>query len=414
MAYTHSVINQITLPGYAQPFDVNDANAFHFLGETTTPGVATGATAATITINSASVAVAPNDAVIYGTDKKMYFCTGVASSGETPATWIPISPIAAEPPIQTISIDGDSSKVTINTSTHNADITAINADLVAVVTEGDSSSEGYAGRVAQNTLADGVRAATQTAGDNSSKIATTEFVQEAISGITEPMIFEGGASIGSTGAITITEPSAAANIKKGYTYKITAVSDEYTTVTVKVGDTFIAAKNSPKITADWAVGTDWVIIPSGDELNGIQEITVSNGLTATDTNTHASTITTAGSISLNLLSSTAHESASASAVSSVDHIYPVLIDHSNNLAVATAKDTIINTVTDATINNTVVTGFDTASSAAAAPTNAVPNVYSVADGMLTINWLVATPATNAVFQVTPNQNQPSNSEPSEP
>lgn len=99
-----------------------------------------------------------------------------------------------------------------------------------------------------------------------------DYVQSAISELTGPMTFKGGATITADStdttkcSIAVTNPATASSIKKGFTYKITsiAVSPEYTG-TLKVGDTLIADKNSPKVDATWTADTDWTVIPSGDE-----------------------------------------------------------------------------------------------------------------------------------------------------
>ena len=97
--------------------------------------------------------------------------------------------------------------------------------------------------------------------------AVTEYVEAAIAAIPEPMVFKG--------SITLTADSTdhtkcsitvSGTVKKGYTYKVTniAASPEYTG-TIRVGDTFIADKASPETSATWTEGTDWTVIPSGDE-----------------------------------------------------------------------------------------------------------------------------------------------------
>lgn len=98
------------------------------------------------------------------------------------------------------------------------------------------------------------------------------YVQSAISELTGPMTFKGGAIITADStdttkcSIAVTNPALADNIKMGFTYKITSIaaSPEYTG-TLKVGDTLIADKNKPKVDATWTADTDWTVIPSGDE-----------------------------------------------------------------------------------------------------------------------------------------------------
>lgn len=99
-----------------------------------------------------------------------------------------------------------------------------------------------------------------------------DYVQSAISELTGTMTFKGGATITADStdttkcSIAVTTPASSSSIKKGFTYKITSIaaSPEYTG-TLKVGDTLIADKNSPKVDATWTADTDWTVIPSGDE-----------------------------------------------------------------------------------------------------------------------------------------------------
>ena len=101
-----------------------------------------------------------------------------------------------------------------------------------------------------------------------------------------------------------------------------------------------------------------------------------------------------------------HMTISSIEARSVEDLIPAFDSLEGKLVVATTKDTIMNTVTDATIANTVVTGVTATGATSSAPTNAVTDVYTVTNGVLTLNWLVATPATNAVFQVTPTPPTP--------
>ena len=112
---------------------------------------------------------------------------------------------------------------------------------------------------------------TQNTADDSTKIATTEFVHNVVDALPEPMVFTGSITLiadetdTSKAAITVSNPASAANIVKGCTYKITSISGTYTG-SLKVGDTFIAAKNAPDVTATWVEDTDWTVVPSGDDV----------------------------------------------------------------------------------------------------------------------------------------------------
>lgn len=97
--------------------------------------------------------------------------------------------------------------------------------------------------------------------------AVTEYVTAAIAAIPEPMVFKGSITL----TADSTDPTkcsitVSGTVKKGYTYKVTSIatSPEYTG-TIRVGDTFIADKASPETSATWTEGTDWTVIPSGDD-----------------------------------------------------------------------------------------------------------------------------------------------------
>lgn len=163
---------------------------------------------------------------------------------------------------------------------------------------------------ANNALPDGVKATTQQTSDDSDLLATTAYVHDLFDDIANPMIFKGNATL----TADSTDPTTAAitvsgTVKKGYTYKITdiAASPAYTG-NLKVGDTIIADKDNPKVTADWVAGTDWTVVPSGDENDGtVMSVAASaasgSNLTVSvkDTTTHStSAITEAGSITVGI------------------------------------------------------------------------------------------------------------------
>lgn len=96
-----------------------------------------------------------------------------------------------------------------------------------------------------------VTATTQTAGNNSTKIATTAYVDSAISGLPTPMQFIG--TVGTNGTTTWANLPAASG-HNGYTYKvITAHTAETGKPAADVGDALISN------------GTEWIVIPAGDE-----------------------------------------------------------------------------------------------------------------------------------------------------
>ena len=136
-----------------------------------------------------------------------------------------------------------------------------------------------------------VTATTQTAGDNSTKIATTAFVTTAIANLPEPMIFKG--SLGTGGTITSLPTAAAAN--EGYTYKV-ITAGTYASQAAKIGDTFISD------------GSSWILIPSGDEPSGtVTNIAAGAGLntTSADTSTDGGSISSSGTLYLTKSGATA-------------------------------------------------------------------------------------------------------------
>lgn len=101
----------------------------------------------------------------------------------------------------------------------------------------------------------------------------------------QPMVFKGSATLTADSSdttkcsITVSTPSTASRIKRGYMYKITSItaSPAYTG-TIKVGDTLIADKDGPVIGATWTVDTDWTVVPSGDEEGKIYYAAAGGGL----------------------------------------------------------------------------------------------------------------------------------------
>ncbi len=126
--------------------------------------------------------------------------------------------------------------------------------LASGTTSGDIVTFGADGY----TVTDSGKSFTTTAPGSSSTdntIPTSKAVNtaitSAISGLPTPMQFKG--SVGTDGTITWANlPSASTST--GYTYKV--ITDHSTTPICKVGDTIVSN------------GTDWVVIPSGDEPSG--------------------------------------------------------------------------------------------------------------------------------------------------
>lgn len=165
-------------------------------------------------------------------------------------------------------------------------------------------------------------------------------VADALSELPEPMIFKGAAALTadstttSTCSITITDPQSSADIKAGFTYKITSIanSPKYTG-TLKVGDTLIAKKDNPKVNASWVEDTDWVVITSADEPTGtVIGVSVSKKGIKTD-QTDSGTITETGTISLSLKNDTLSSLTASSKGSTTGREYAVGLDATGDLSV---------------------------------------------------------------------------------
>ncbi len=99
----------------------------------------------------------------------------------------------------------------------------------------------------------------------SGDLVTAGAVYTAIDNLPEPMVFKGGATItksGNTYTLSVTTPSSTADIKEGYTYKVTSAPSS--DANFKVGDTLVANQNNPGTNPQ----SNWTLIPSGDEPSG--------------------------------------------------------------------------------------------------------------------------------------------------
>ena len=137
-----------------------------------------------------------------------------------------------------------------------------------------------------DAVKDSGKAIVTTAPDGNStdnQIPTAKAVFTAIDNLPEPMIFKG--SLGTGGTIT-TLPSASAS-NEGFVYKVIEAGT-YQSLVCKVGDTVISN------------GSEWVLIPSGDEPSGTVTsvaMTVPTGLAVS-----GSPITTSGTLAVTFAS----------------------------------------------------------------------------------------------------------------
>ena len=155
-----------------------------------------------------------------------------------------------------------------------------------------------------------VTATTQSASDNSTKLATTAFVKTAIDNLPEPMVFKG--SLGTGGTITALPVNGTATV--GDTYKV-ITAGTYASKAAKVGDTFICLTKTSS-------ANTWELIPSGDEpsgtvtsitIKGSSPITVDSesAITTSGTRTisHANSGVTAGTYRSVTVNATGHVTA---------------------------------------------------------------------------------------------------------
>lgn len=115
------------------------------------------------------------------------------------------------------------------------------------------------------------------------ELPTALAVYNAIQALPEPMIFKG--SLGTGG--TITDLPSASSANEGYTYKV-ITDGTYQGLVCKVGDTVIST------------GSEWVLIPSGDEPSGTVSsvgLSMPTGFTVT-----GSPITSSGTLTVTMTS----------------------------------------------------------------------------------------------------------------
>lgn len=181
-------------------------------------------------------------------------------------------------------------------------ITGVSINGTSIATSGVANITSVPASILTGAIPNGVTATTQTQSDNSTKIATTAYVDTAIGNLPEPMVFKG--SLGTGGTITVLPTAAASN--EGHTYKV--IKDgTYAGQAAKIGDTFIST------------GSRWELIPSGDEpsgtvtsitLNATSPIAIDNNAAITTSGTrtisHASSGVSAGTYKSVTVNSTGH------------------------------------------------------------------------------------------------------------
>ena len=154
-------------------------------------------------------------------------------------------------PTKTSDLTNDSGYTT-NTGT----ITGISVNGTSIATSGVANITSVPASILTGAIPSAVTATTQTQGDNSTKIATTAYVDTAIDNMPDPMVFKG--SLGTGGTITTLPVDGSANI--GDTYKV-ITAGTYASKSADVGDTFICLTKTSS-------ANTWELIPSGDEPSG--------------------------------------------------------------------------------------------------------------------------------------------------
>lgn len=399
-----SKLSKITLPS-GTTYDLRDSYAQHYVGITTT-ALSTGATTNPITIGGNSYTAKENDLVLTSTENEQFLFNGTAWQSLTAVTEAPSdatitiqrngdttteqtftlnqatnATINIEVPILGISVDGTA--LTPDSSTKIVDIDSIPAEIIAA-----------------GALADGMTATTQTTGDDTTKLATTAFVQQEIAAIPEPMVFKGTVGAQADNP-TITALPVDGSAKKGDTYKV-ITDGTYAGQAAKVGDTFICnGKTSSANT--------WVLIPSGDEPTGtVTSVAVSAGLTTSNAGNAA--ITESGTIGLDLKSATPLTEAAGNPSTTTDQVYPVAIDGAGKLAVAvpwenteyefdgtydaaTNKAATVSTVTDA------INALDGGTISGTAGAGATVTALSQTDGNISATFAPIAITTNQVTDI---------------
>ena len=181
-------------------------------------------------------------------------------------------------------------------------ITGVSVNGTSIATSGVANITSVPASILTGAIPNGITATTQTQSDNSTKIATTAYVDTAIGNLPEPMVFKG--SLGTGGTITALPTAEASN--EGHTYKVIK-NGTYAGQAAKVGDTFIST------------GSRWELIPSGDEpsgtvtsitLNATSPIAIDNNAAITTSGTrtisHASSGVSAGTYKSVTVNSTGH------------------------------------------------------------------------------------------------------------
>ena len=189
-------------------------------------------------------------------------------------------------------------------------ITGVSVNGTSIATSGVANITSVSASILSGAIPSAVTATTQSASDNSTKLATTAFVKTAIDNLPEPMVFKG--SLGTGGTVTALPVDGSATV--GDTYKV-ITAGTYASKAAKVGDTFICLTKTSS-------ANTWELIPSGDEPSGtVTSITLkatspiaidsTSAITTSGTRTlsHANSGVTAGTYRSVTVNATGHVTA---------------------------------------------------------------------------------------------------------
>lgn len=176
----------------------------------------------------------------------------------------------------------------IATNTGSATIASESNNVVTikagVVKNADGSISNSSGSdITLGTAAKKGVATTISSSSTDNDLATAKAVNDAIDAMPEPMIFKG--SLGTDG--TITDLPAASSENEGYTYKV-ITDGTYQSLVCKVGDTVIST------------GSEWVLIPSGDEPSGTVTSVGVDTASGSHLSTSGSPVTSSGTITISV------------------------------------------------------------------------------------------------------------------
>ena len=207
-----------------------------------------------------------------------------------------------------ISIDGTAITTARWTSGH-AITSSVNPS--SATPEDVSTSAGSAGSSMDYSRADHVHklevSTSVTSGDN--KPVTSDAVATAISNLPEPMVFKG--TVGTGGTVEWANLPSPSSTNIGHTYKV--ITDHATSPVCEAGDVIVSD------------GTDWVVIPAGDEPQGVTNVATGVGLAG-------GPITSTGTIKAALKTETALSGTATAATEVSGRVYATVVDADGDLS----------------------------------------------------------------------------------